>query len=376
MPPKRVRSTPSTNSKGVRRQQAPENLSSQVGIPAENSSAPAPHPVPLEGIDIAALAAAVSKSVTEAVTTALQHLQSRPIATAPAPFALGSPSQDIQVGDSVRNGNATTTGEDSVTPRARAIPQGSTTEDVNNINSDFTSVVSGAAMNAATHMATGGFNSGDIAPPVSLACQPLYRRVSNDMRDKIISGKFIDLASLLDNSGEQESYLRLDKSGFVQLPQSRKRFLDINKWTDAFSIYASVLRQHNPNLREPLATYQNVVRGIASNGGHWYFYDTNFRRMRESSPDLAWNQLVNELYIQALTKRAGAGNQNRRFQNKSRSPFRSPQQHIPKTCHTYNKGRPCEGCAYKHVCSHCGQQHQRVKCKKWLESKPKTNDRQ
>ncbi|XP_069138811.1 uncharacterized protein [Argopecten irradians] len=258
---------------------------------AENSSAPAPHPVPLEGIDIAALAAAVSNSVTEAVTTALQRLQSRPIATAPAPFALGSPSQDIQVGDSVRNSNATTTGEDSVTPRARAIPQGSTTEDVNNINSDFTSVVSGAAMNSATHMATGGFNSGDIAPPVSLACQPLYRRVSNDMREKINSGKFIDLASLLDDSGEQESYLRLDKSGFVQLPQPRKRFLDINKWTDAFSIYASVLRQHHPNLREPLATYQNVVRGIASNGGHWYFYDTNFRRMRESSPDLAWNQL-------------------------------------------------------------------------------------
>lgn len=234
----------------------------------------------------------------------------------------------------------------SAVPSATVIP--ATTATQASQQAIYPSAALGAANQVQAQASGGCPQRFDIAAPVSLACQPLYRCVTNEMREKIISRRFIDMASLIDTNNEasRDGTLKINEAGFIQLPPPRRKYLDINRWTDAFSIYSSVLREHNPNLREHLATYQNVIRGIASSGGNWYYYDTNFRRMRESSPELSWHQLVNELYIQALTRRPGSNNQqSRRFQNKgARAPFRSPRQNTPLTCHKFNKNQPCDGC--------------------------------
>ncbi|XP_069102742.1 uncharacterized protein [Argopecten irradians] len=127
-------------------------------------------------------------------------------------------------------------------------------------------------------------------PPVSMSCRPLHAKVPSKLKERIWAGEFIDLGLLLDDQSVNDFSLKMNTDGHIGLvPSRRKVFLDIDKWTDAFNIFVSVLRLKFPSDMEALATYQNVIRNIANCGGNWYYYDTNFRKMKQSSPDMVWN---------------------------------------------------------------------------------------
>ena len=69
----------------------------------------------------------------------------------------------------------------------------------------------------------------------------------------------------------------------------------------------------------------SLVRQIAYRNGSWYYYDTNFRRIKQSM-NLLWSDIEQELFITAMTKRpqpfrAGREGQSdkRSFHNTSKS---------------------------------------------------------
>ena len=50
----------------------------------------------------------------------------------------------------------------------------------------------------------------------------------------------------------------------------KKKIINIENWTDAFSIYSSVLRRANPNdigLAKDLTIYMDLIRQIQKDGG-------------------------------------------------------------------------------------------------------------
>ena len=82
----------------------------------------------------------------------------------------------------------------------------------------------------------------------------------------------------------------------------KKRFLNIEQWTDAFNIFASVRRLRFSAEAEGLAAYMTLIRRIAHDKGSWYLYDTTFRKLKQTT-DRAWDVIDNELFILALSQK-------------------------------------------------------------------------
>ena len=82
----------------------------------------------------------------------------------------------------------------------------------------------------------------------------------------------------------------------------KKRFMYIEQWTDAFNMFASVRRLKFTTEAEGLAAYMNLIRRIAHDKGSWYFYDTTFRKLKQTT-DRAWDAIDNELFILALSQK-------------------------------------------------------------------------
>ncbi|KAK6172557.1 hypothetical protein SNE40_016188 [Patella caerulea] len=128
----------------------------------------------------------------------------------------------------------------------------------------------------------------NVKPPQPW-CRPLYQKVSIKMKEKIWNNEYVELSKILEDPEHNDYKFEIKTGGSVGLTQAtRKKYLNIDQWTDAFSIFASVYRQKYPHTSESLATYQHVVRNISKSGGSWYLYDINFRRLKQTVNDLAW----------------------------------------------------------------------------------------
>lgn len=203
-----------------------------------------------------------------------------------------------------------------------------------------------------------------VKPP-QISCRPLHLRVPPKLKQKIWDGEFVDLAQILEDQSNLKYTLQLDEYGSVGLTQaSQKKFLTIERWTDAFCIFSSVFRQKYPECTEGLATYQHVVRNIAKAGGNWYTYDTSFRRLKQTASDMQWGSLEQELYCMAMTSSRSKSLPYNRKNNTTttnstgNSNFRSNVG----TCFRFNKGTHCGGCKYAHICGKCGGKHPQFKC--------------
>ena len=137
----------------------------------------------------------------------------------------------------------------------------------------------------------------------------------------------------------------------------KKRFLNIEQWTDAFNIFASVRRLRFPAEAEGLAAYMNLIRRIAHEKGSWYFYDTTFRKLKQTT-NRAWDVIDNELFILALSRKQQPFRPGRESDSTPR-----PASRRIRSCHKFNRGIQCNGCAFPHVCRECGKpNHPQFRC--------------
>ena len=102
--------------------------------------------------------------------------------------------------------------------------------------------------------------------------------------------------------------------------------------------------------------YSEIVRDISTKPGDWYFYDEQFRYIRQSDPDtIHW-----ELWIKAVINFRAKPAQPKPDMV---SPCARPRQSFPKgTCWLFHAGRFCGGCKFEHICFKCGVKHPASQC--------------
>ena len=135
------------------------------------------------------------------------------------------------------------------------------------------------------------------------------------IRDKIISGEFVDLATLLLNamfSGTTGT--ETSKSLTAQLtpvgndlsvcPQpSAKKINSFTTWMEAWNTYLVILINHFPVRAPELVAYQRIITSASIQYPlvAWLNYDIQFRILATSDPSLCWDTRHTDLWLQCVT---------------------------------------------------------------------------
>jgi hypothetical protein len=128
-------------------------------------------------------------------------------------------------------------------------------------------------------------NTGKISYPVGInkASDDLAKNVSQNLKQKIVAGEFIDLALLLTNSSASDLN-NSKKMSFIQgelviqPKQTQHKFTTIETWTDSFIIYMSMYCSVHIGKFPEILKYLHVIklRAKMSSFG-WKSYDEQFR---------------------------------------------------------------------------------------------------
>ena len=125
---------------------------------------------------------------------------------------------------------------------------------------------------------------GTITQPAGylMETQPSYQMISNtippvpaQIRQRITQGEFIDFAVLLHKATFPDA--AIDPSAVAQ--QSVKKISSFAMWMQAWNIYLSVIRSHNPTKTLEMISYQSLI--CSANAllplQSWLQYDAKFR---------------------------------------------------------------------------------------------------
>ena len=91
--------------------------------------------------------------------------------------------------------------------------------------------------------------------------------VSQNIKEKIKSGEYVDLASLLTNNKHNDSKQKLifqQGEIILQPDQNYKKLISIDTWTTAFIIFTSIYCSVHPEKFQELLKYMSMVRLGAS----------------------------------------------------------------------------------------------------------------
>ena len=208
---------------------------------------------------------------------------------------------------------------------------------------------------------------------VSLAL-PLDAMISDKLKNKIWGNEFIDLSVLIDQEQEEGVFhlaMSTVEGGAIRLtPNRRLKSIDsIHKWLSAFQIFMAIYCQKHTHEFGSLLAYQNIVKRLASQGGNWQLYDSQFRKLRQTK-GLPWQACHWELWMTCQNFRPQMPQQHR--QNRENNRARVPRG----WCFKYHSGGKClsKQCNFYHKCYACGQgNHPASKCwNKGTHQKPQT----
>ena len=248
---------------------------------------------------------------------------------------------------------------------------------------------------------------GQMLQPGTVSLPPVTPRI----REKIISGEFIDFATLLPNAMFSGSTgTETSKSLTVQLtpvgndlsvrPQpSAKKINSFASWMEAWNIYLAILINHSPARAPQLVAYQRIITSASTQYplAAWLNYDIQFRTLAASDTSLRWDTRHTDLWLQCVTapslstirwpcSHCGATNHYPRncpfrphaipaptdSHRQANAPSSSGGQHtatggLPNfrhsTCHAYNRS-VCrrQACQFLHQCELCGADHSAKNC--------------
>lgn len=199
---------------------------------------------------------------------------------------------------------------------------------------------------------------------------PLAARVPERIRSKIWANEYIDFSHLLITYKDDQSYtfqLQGNESGQQVLSMvptyKRPTIQNIEQWTNAFQVFVSIYAQKFPNDSPALMKYGSVVRDLAAQSANWRFYDENFRQLRQKQ-HIAWDHIHNELWLRAHHQLPKFNGATRGSQSRFRGlGGRSNNSFFPKGfCWKFHNGTQCNGCAFKHQCFKCGNNHPIFRC--------------
>lgn len=174
--------------------------------------------------------------------------------------------------------------------------------------------------------------------------------VSQEIKNKIVSGQYVELAKLLINSNEPQKQTIVMVNGELQTSEKNsKKINNIEQWTDAFIIFCSIYLEAHPAKTLEILKYMNDVRLAASRSGNLGFkeYDQQFRLKMAKNPTKPWGEVDSELWLMFVLPAVKTLSAAPTYQSQS------------KKCYNYNYQGSCfrSPCAYLHVCIKCGGQH-------------------
>ncbi len=208
-------------------------------------------------------------------------------------------------------------------------------------------------------------------------------------RTKIWNNEYVHLADLLIKDKERlNAAVKFSPDGQVMVEQNPRKIYSIEKWTEAFNIYAAIYSKKFPSEMPFVIKHMSMVRKVYDKGGDWLEYDRQYRRYRQEY-NTPWSTFISEIYTDAVAGANHSGkrqNSNNNFQpgNKTqfkkgfKKPFIRDEQHPLGYCWSYLDGRDCT-CdrsspnAWKHQCSLCDKKHALKLCPK--NAAPKANFR-
>uniref|UniRef100_K1QSM1 Uncharacterized protein n=1 Tax=Magallana gigas TaxID=29159 RepID=K1QSM1_MAGGI len=122
--------------------------------------------------------------------------------------------------------------------------------------------------------------------------------VSQNIKAKIISSAYVDLALLLSNTNviPTEKSIYINEKGELMTRETSKpsvKIDSIEKWTDAFIIYSSIYSSAHIGSVQGLFKYLHDVRlGAVRVGGLGFkSYDEQFRLRRSMDPSIPWGKV-------------------------------------------------------------------------------------
>ena len=134
----------------------------------------------------------------------------------------------------------------------------------------------------------------------------------------------------------------------------------IEQWTTAFQIFVSIFTQRFPQDSPALMKYGSVVRELAAQSANWRFYDEKFRPLRQEQ-QISYDNIHSELWLRAHYQPHKLNGSNRGGHSRYRSTW--DRSNFPKGfCWKFHNGTHCNGCAFKHHCFKCGNNHPILRC--------------
>jgi hypothetical protein len=132
----------------------------------------------------------------------------------------------------------------------------------------------------------------------------LAHMVPDKLKIKIVNGDYINLGLLIEISSvdpnDDTKYFSMKEGNLALTPKSKAKVIsDVQVWTDAFLIYASIYVEAHPQSRVSLFKYIHTIGLGAGRVKHlgWRDYDIQFRLKKESNPSLSFSVVDQELLL-------------------------------------------------------------------------------
>ena len=205
---------------------------------------------------------------------------------------------------------------------------------------------------------------------------PLGSIIPAKVKGSIIAGEYVNLVTLVDPQYREEYDLSIgvssdgSKGHSLKLnPPKAKSINNINIWTTAMHIYASIYLPFHTDEIGPLMQYIEFIRKMAFHPGFgWRHYDEVFRRARQFDFRKWDDVLINQYFAAVSTSKPNAqGTPDFRQKTQGQgSRSNSFGGQIPNGfCIAFHKGGECKrvDCRYQHNCFACKGSHSFAKCK-------------
>ncbi|KAJ8303595.1 hypothetical protein KUTeg_019991 [Tegillarca granosa] len=198
--------------------------------------------------------------------------------------------------------------------------------------------------------------------PITSFKDNLGVHVSCSLKQKIVNGQFIELASLLEHTAinQPEQKIYISNGELITKEKPSAKITSIEKWIDAFLIFTSVYCHAHPSRFLEFLKYMHDIRLGASRirGMGWRSYDEQFRLRKAVDPSSSWGQVDTELWLKYMLD--------------------TVQPSYPQTghskCFEFNYKSTCSRhlCNYQHSCIRCSGDHPITTCPLLQQNDPRS----
>lgn len=132
---------------------------------------------------------------------------------------------------------------------------------------------------------------------------PLGAAISPTIRGKILADEYINLGSLISPNQPEEFALSVAQNSLqVRQVQKNRGILNIDQWSQAFTLYSSIYLEKYPDQTQKLLKYSYNIRDMANSykGFAWRAYDEEFRLCRVTT-GWPWDVINYELFMRSVT---------------------------------------------------------------------------